>query len=201
MGVCSVKSVRTAAYWVLVFASGFIVGVIFSAWKLDTIGEGAKQPVPVQREDEGAELRKRIAGLEKMLAVKPDQTEAWVELGNAYFDIGQHQKAIEAYRKSLQGNPRNPDVITDMGISYRKLGQPEEAVKAFKNALEIDPAHMMALFNMGIVYRDDLKKPADALAAWETFLEKAGNAPHAVMVRPWVEQLRKQLSSGGSGTK
>lgn len=195
------KSVRTAAYWVLVFASGFIVGVIFSAWKMDTVGEGPKQPVSASREDEGVELRKRIAGLEKMLAVKPDQTEAWVELGNAYFDVGQHAKAVEAYQKSLQGNPRNPDVISDMGVSYRKLGQPEEAVKAFRRALEIDAGHMMALFNMGIVYRDDLKRPADALAVWETFLEKAGNAPHAVMVRPWVEQLRKQLSSGGSGTK
>jgi cytochrome c-type biogenesis protein CcmH/NrfG len=73
-------------------------------------------------------------------------------------------------------------------------------VAAFKQALKIDANHPMALFNLGIVYRDDLKELPQALEVWEAFLDKAGDAPHAVMVRPWVKQLREKIEAAGSSS-
>ena len=190
------KTSRTLVSWIIIFVAGFAAGMVFSAWKLDrAAGPSASSAAPEQP-DARQQLKNRIAGLERMLAVKPDNLEALIQLGNDYFDAGRHQEAIATYEKALKIDPRNPNVIVDMGISYRKMGKPEESIKAFKKALEIDPNHPMALFNMGLVYRDDLNKPREALKAWETFLEKAGDAPHAVMIRPWVKQLKEKL--GGS---
>lgn len=189
------KKSGTLVSWIAIFVAGFIAGMVFSAWKLDTGGRPAASPATSQESDPRQQLENRIAGLERMLAVQPDNLEALIQLGNDYFDAGRHREAIATYQKALAIDAKNPNVIVDMGISLRRTGKPGEAIEAFKRALEIDPGHPMALFNMGIVYKDDLNNPKEALKAWETFLEKAGNAPHAVMVRPWVKQLKEKLGA------
>lgn len=185
---------RGAFSWVVIFAAGFVAGVVFSAWKLDNLTP--RQAPTAARNDE---REQRIEGLEKMLAKTPDNVDALIQLGNDLFDGGNYHKAIEAYDKALRITPDNPDVLTDLGISYRRLGQADKAAALFQQAVKVDPNHAIALFNLGIVYRDDLKDLPAALKAWETFLEKAGNSPHAVMVRPWVQQLKEKLGASGSG--
>lgn len=190
------KTSRTLVSWIIIFVAGFAAGMVFSAWKLDRAAGPSVSSAGPEQPDPGQQLSNRIAGLERMLAVKPDNLEALIQLANDYFESGRHKEAIATYEKALKIDPRNPNVTVDMGISYRRIGKPEESIKAFNKALEIDPDHPMALFNLGLVYRDDLNKPREALKAWETFLEKAGDAPHAVMIRPWVKQLKEKL--GGS---
>lgn len=192
---------RSFISWVIVFVAGFVCGIVFSAWKLDTRVNPVESTVQTSMNHRKDDLRTRIAGLEKMLAASPDNVQVLIQLGNDYSDAGNHAKAVETYQRVLQIDPRNADVLTDMGVSYRKLGKPEDAVASFQRALEIDPNHAISLFNLGIVYRDDLKRPAEALKAWEAFLQKAGDAPHAVMVRPWVKQLKEKLEATGSGGK
>jgi len=179
--------------WVAIFAAGFVAGIVFSAWKLESITP--RQTPAAARTDERGQ---RIAGLERMLAKTPDNIDALVQLGNDYYDSGNYRKAVETYEKAVQIKPDNPDVLTDLGVSYRKLGQPDKAVSMFQQAIKVDPSHAIALFNLGIVYRDDLKDLPAALKAWETFLDKAGDSPHAVMVRPWVQQLKEKLGTGGA---
>lgn len=187
---------RTLMSWLVVFVVGFVAGIIFSAWKLDIATAPVRQhPQATEPSGGESELKARIAGLEKMLAVRPNDPDVLVQLGNDYFDTGNHEKAVEYYQRSLEVNPRNADVWTDMGISFRKLGKPQQSADAFRKALEVDPNHPMALFNLGIILRDDLKDYPGALKAWETYLEKAGDSPHAVMVRPWVNQLKERLKS------
>ena len=190
---------RPLLTWFGLFVAGFIAGIVFSAWKLEkTTGLSPAPSVMPRQQEAPADIRTRMADLEKRLTVNPNDVDALIQLGNDYFDVGNHEKAIETYQRALQINPRNPEVFTDMGISYRKLGKSQEAVKAFRKALEVEPDHPIALFNLGIVLRDDLKDYAEALKVWETFLKKAGDSPHAVMVRPWVEQLREKLGSAPS---
>jgi cytochrome c-type biogenesis protein CcmH/NrfG len=196
--VSDVKS-RSLLSWLGIFVAGFICGVVFSAWKLDRHSAPISSTAPaISEEDTTTGVRSRIAGLEKMLAVNPNNVDALVQLGNDYFDTGNYEKAVETYQRSLRIDQRNADVITDMGISYRKLGKSKEAVDAFRKALEVDPNHAMALFNLGLVLRDDLKDYAGALKAWEAFLQKAGDSRYAVMVRPWVKQLKEKLGSGSA---
>lgn len=187
--------------WLVIFVAGFLAGIVFSAWRLDVIGGPSGPPAQSASGTTESQREKRIAGLEKMLTADPGNIEALIQLGNDYFDSGKHQKAVETYQKALESQPRNTAVLTDLGISFRKMGKPQKAVEAFQEALQIEPNQPVALFNLGIVYRDDLKDLPSALKAWETFLEKAGDAPYAVMVRPWVMQLRQKLGSTGSAGK
>lgn len=187
------KESRIFISWIVVFALGFAAGIFFAAWKLDSARLGA---LPASSAPEGQagqqDVQKRIAGIEKMLKESPHNVEALIQLGNDYFDIGQYNKAADAYEKALAIDPRNADVLTDLGISYRKLKKPQEAVTAFKKALDADPDHALTLFNLGIVLRDDMKDYPGAIRAWEEFLEKAGESPHAMMVRPWLKALKEK---------
>jgi len=191
-----VKKNRGLIYFPVVFAAGFLAGVFFSAWKLDTVDRPASAPPAAVREQtQQSELQIRIAGLERLLEANPNNLQALIQLGNDYFDSGDYEKAVQSYRKALQIDPKNADVMTDTATGYRKLGEPKEAVTWLRKAVETEPGHAIALFNLGLVLRDDMKDNAGALKAWEGFLEKAGDSPHAVMVRPWVKKLRDEMAS------
>ena len=181
--------------WVLVFGVGFLTGVVFSAWRLD-FGTGPREsspraaPAPTEMPS-----KERAAALERMLAANPKDVSTIVRVANGYFDLGNYPKAAETYEKAAAIDPKNADVITDLGVCLRRMKKPEQAVAKFREALKTNPGHAVALFNLGLVLRDDMKNLPEALRTWETFLEKAGNAPHAVMVRPWVKQLREKLNA------
>jgi len=196
-----VKRPKSLPTLILVFVAGFVAGVLFSAWKLENVtGRTPAAPQEARDQDVQEEFRNRIAGIEKMLAVNPNNPEALTQLGNDYFDTGNFAKAVEAYQKTLQLTPDRADVWTDLGVSYRRLNNPTEAVKAFRKAQEIDSTSPASLFNLGLVLRDDLKDSEGALQAWEKFLTQFPDSPHAVMVRPWVKQLKEQPPKAGEGS-
>lgn len=199
------KNSRSLMTLSLVFAGGFLCGILFSAWKMEKL-EGPAQPAVMakKQQDSREQLMKQLAELEQVVTREPGNLAALVQLGNGYFDTGNFEKAIDSYEKALKIEPRDPDVITDLGVAFRRTKRPQESVNAFRRALEVDPKHPQALFNLGLVLRDDLKDPGGALKAWEMFLERAADSPHAVMIRPWVKQLRDQLGvsqEAGSTTK
>ncbi len=182
--------------WLAVFVAGFFLGVVYSAWRLDKAPSPGTTPRPMAQKEPAAEekIAKRIDAVTKMLEKDPNNPQALIQLGNDYFDTGNHEKAVEAYEKALKFDPRNADVITDMGISYRKLGKPELAAEAFRKAVQADPEHAKALFHLGLVLRTDLNDPKGALDAWESFLKKAPDHPYAAMVKPGVEELRERIA-------
>ncbi|MFC1516569.1 tetratricopeptide repeat protein [Thermodesulfobacteriota bacterium] len=174
---------------------GFFGGVVFSVFK-HTSGVPMQTPAPVQQAvqspESADEQRTRIASLELKTSLNPESAEAWIQLGNLYFDANSYPKAIDAYKKSLELNPNNANVMTDLGVMYRRNGQPREAVKAFDKAIEIDPRHETSRFNKGVVLMHDLNDFGGAITAWEGLVEVNPSAlsPTGQPVKDLVEQLK-----------
>lgn len=133
----------------------------------------------------------RIAEAEKVVAQDPKNLNAWISLGNDYFDTDQAQKAINAYGKALELQPDNPNVLTDQGVMFRKLGWFDKAAANFEKAYKLDPKHLQSLFNLGIVYSIDLKQPDKARAVWTKYLQMDPNSSNAA-------QIREMMSSAGA---
>ncbi len=144
-------------------AVGFVGGVLYSAYKT-VPAENAPSPDHAQVSNTQAS---GILKLEKETVLHPDNVEAWVQLGNLYFDANQVDKAILAYERSLALDPKNANVLTDLGVMYRRKGQPGEAIKAFDRAIQANPRQEAAYFNKGVVFLHDLKDQNEALKAWE----------------------------------
>ena len=131
-----------------------------------------------------------VFAAEQATVQNPKDVQAWVHLGNLYFDGHEHQKAIDAYDKALALNPNNPDVITDQGVMYKELYAPEKAVAKFEKAQKVDPTHIQSLFNLGVVYANELKAPAKAEKAWARVIEIAPTSPQAAQARTLIDHLK-----------
>ena len=106
--------------------------------------EESQREASVDREEE-------IKLLKTALEKDPNNLQALIDLGDAYFDTDRYQEAIDVYSKALAIDPKNPDVRTDLGIMYRKLGQFDKALEAFRQAAQDNPCTLTAGFNLGIV--------------------------------------------------
>ena len=149
-----------------------------------------------QNQEISDEQAKSILSLEKEVSLLPRNVEAWVQLGNLYFDTNQVKKAIGAYNKSLELDPKNPGVLTDLGVMYRRNGQPLEAIKAFDRAIAADPKHEVSRFNKGVVLLHDLKEPEKAIKAWEGLLEvnPLAATPNGDLLMEVVKNLKEKKS-------
>lgn len=137
-----------------------------------------------------ADYQARITEAEKIVAKDPKNLQAWVSLGNDYFDTSQPQKAIEAYGKALELNPNNPDVLTDQGVMFRKVGWFDKALANFEKAQQVDPKHLQSLYNIGVVYIEDLKQQDKALKAWAKYLEMDSTSPTAQQIKSVMQRSR-----------
>ena len=198
------RYVRKETLWLctlLALAVGFFSGVMFGVFKSDTVNvPGQSPPVQANPNAPDAGTANMIAALEKETRSNPGNLQAWVELGNSYFDTDQYEKSIQAYRKALEIDPGNANVWTDMGVMYRRNGNPQEAINAFSRAIEVNPKHEVSRMNKGIVLLHDLQDVDGALDAWEGLLEinPVAMAPTGRSVDEIVQQLKKQKNQQGA---
>lgn len=175
----------------LALAVGFFGGVMFGVFKSDS--RIPDQPPPTVG-PATSDLSNMIASLEKEVASSPNNVNAWIALGNNYFDTNQYEKSIHAYRRALELQPENANVWTDMGVMYRRSGNPQEAIRAFDQAIEVDPKHEVSRFNKGIVLLHDLRDEQGAIRAWEDLMKvnPFAMAPNGQSVDQMVTQMKKQ---------
>ncbi len=149
---------------------------------------GAQMPPPLAP---GDNFQARISAMTAVVAQDPKNREAWVQLGNDYFDTRQPQKAIDAYAKALELVPNDANVLTDQGVMYRELHQYDRAVANFSKANQVDPRHVQSLYNLGVVYFNDLKQPKKAIDAWNKVIQTAPQSDQAAQARTALEEAKK----------
>lgn len=187
------------------FAAGALVGYLFASSRHPEPGPvvAAAAPVmPVPSLGGGimpgampgmtlpnADMQQRIARLEAAVAADPKNHDAWVSLGNDYFDTHQAQKSVNAYAKALALKPEDPNVLTDQGVMYRELGQFDKAIANFQKSSKLDPMHVQSLFNLGVVYAQDMHQPDEAAKAWNKVLVLAPTSQQAAQARQQLNQL------------
>jgi cytochrome c-type biogenesis protein CcmH/NrfG len=174
----------------MTFGFGVFAGIMMAqvGWGTSSTSS-TPSAAPQASNDQSAAV---IQQLESHLTHAPDDLEARIQLGNAYFDAGKYESAILHYSKALEMKPRNPNVIVDLGIAYRHIGRSDVAVQKFREALAIDAQHVNARYNLGVVSRWDLNDLPAAIAAWDTLLLYHPNHPNAATVRAQLAEMRSK---------
>ncbi len=175
-----------------------ILGGVLITNKVKSPAPAGSNSAPPNASLPAVNAQQQITTLEGIVAKDPSNRNAWVQLGNTYFDSQQPMKSVNAYSKALELDGNDPDVLTDQGVMFRQLGWYDRAIENFLKANKIQPSHSQSLYNMGFVYYYDLKDPSKALAAWKKYLEVSPNGPGADKVRSEIEMLKTQqgVSSG-----
>ncbi|MBN2243054.1 MAG: tetratricopeptide repeat protein [Acidobacteria bacterium] len=119
-----------------------------------------------------AEIAARLAALIQMSAENPRNADIRKEIGNAYYDLGEYEKAMESYRESLEIEPGDPGLETDLATCLHYLGRDEEALALLNGVLNSRPDFAPALYNKGVVLIHGMNDPEGGIAAWEELLKQ-----------------------------
>jgi tetratricopeptide (TPR) repeat protein len=89
------------------------------------------------------------------------------KLGDAYYDLGRYDDALDEYRKATALRPNFTDILTKIGITLREKGNLDLAVDAFARAKEAGPKYVPAYLHLGITYYTKGRRDL-ALQEWKT---------------------------------
>ncbi|MHB8058042.1 MAG: tetratricopeptide repeat protein [Desulfuromonadaceae bacterium] len=176
---------------ILIATVALIVGLFggFLIFSISNSGKSQQQNSTTQAGGGSpADYSQRISQAEKVVAQDPKNLNAWISLGNDYFDMEQPQKSINAYGKALEIDPNNPNVLTDQGIMFRRVGWYDKALANFEKAGKIDPNHLQSLYNIGLVYTADLKQPEKAISYWQRYLQLDSSSQAAIQIKSMMAQ-------------
>jgi len=172
---------------VVALLAGLIIGWMAGQKSAGPAPAGVTGAPPVQTPMPTVNVQQKIGELKAIVAKDPNNRQAWVALGNEYFDADQPMDAVESYQKALDLNAKDANVLTDQGVMFRRLGWFDRAIDNFTRAYQADPTHATSLYNLGVVYRYDLQDFAKAQDAWTKFLTVNPSGPGSDRVRQELE--------------
>ena len=112
-----------------------------------------------EREDTGPARQ----NLQRALAVSPQATGAYGELGTLETFVNQFTEAGQAFAAALGDNPADYVALTGQGLLHLKQGQPQAALDAFLRAGVMEPRYARAKTWTAVAYYQ-LGRHQDALA-------------------------------------
>ena len=141
------------------------------------------------------DLASQIEHIQQILAQDSSNYDAWVALGNLYFDSDMPEEAVEHYEGALAIRSGDLNVMTDLATMKRAVGEPEQAIEILKGVVATDSTHSQAWFNMGVIYSLDLKDSKGAVSAWKRFVAVTPESPHLDAVRKEIERIESEMGS------
>ncbi len=93
------------------------------------------------------------ASFEQVIVQKPDDPEAYYNLGTLNLRRNNLQPARQYLEQTLKLRPNYPEAWNNLGMIAAQQGQAEEAIRNFQQSLALRPDYAIALLNLGNVYR------------------------------------------------
>ena len=77
------------------------------------------------------------------------QGDAFFEKGNAAYDAGQYERALEMFDKAIESGIASEIVYNNRGAALDALGRNADAVESYTKATSSDPSYELAWHNLG----------------------------------------------------
>jgi len=119
--------------------------------------------------------REALATADQVLAVEPDNLDAWFHRATALGHLGRHEDALAGFEKALSLDRRPAPVWLRHGQTLQALNRHDEALGSYERALAIDPTLAQAWSNRGGILRE-AKRLDEAAHAFEQAIAHGGNA-------------------------
>ena len=126
----------------------------------------------------------------RVVELAPDWIEAHINLGVAYYQLGQLSDAATAFRRAAQLDPMSGISHYNLGCTLEELGEYEEAIEHLHRAARAMPAHADVHFNLALAYEKRGVR-RQAREHWLLYLRYAPNGP-------WADQARARLKQNSS---
>lgn len=142
------------------------------------------------RNSDATAMMESVQKLMRDIKENPDDFNLNVQAGNAFFDIGRYNQAIQYYKKAISIS-HDENVMVDLGVCYFNTGKLDSALTAMQNALQHDSDHKQALYNIGIVYYN-LNNIDDALKYWQFLIQSHPETDEAKRVEQYINEIKNR---------
>jgi tetratricopeptide (TPR) repeat protein len=94
-----------------------------------------------------------VGYLQRVVNMRPDDVDAWHDLGDALVEEGRLREAAAALREVVQIKPRDATALVDLGHVLHALGEHDEAIAVLSLAAEVQPGNLTTLRSLVEMYR------------------------------------------------
>jgi tetratricopeptide (TPR) repeat protein/peroxiredoxin len=98
-------------------------------------------------------LEQAAESFHQVIAAKPDDAEAYYNLGTLYLRKNNLAEAQQYLEQTLKLRPNYPEAWNNLGMIAAQQGNPDEAIRSFQQSLQQRPNYAIALVNLGNIYR------------------------------------------------
>ena len=78
----------------------------------------------------------------------------WSIIGAANKNLGNTERALEAFKNALKLEPQNSEGFVNLGNTYKDQGKYEDAIAAYETAITINHKNTKAYNNLGVAFRE-----------------------------------------------
>jgi len=93
-----------------------------------------------------------IDAYRRSLRLRPDCTEAWINLGRLHAESGDANAAHECFRSAIELDPADATAYYNLGVIAQDAGKEADAIALYHRALELDPHLAEAHYNLATLF-------------------------------------------------
>jgi tetratricopeptide (TPR) repeat protein len=93
-----------------------------------------------------------IDAYRRSLRLRPECTEAWINLGRLFAESSDAPAAHDCFRSALELDPAEPTAYYNLGVLAQDAGNEADAITLYRRALEIDPQLAEAHYNLATLF-------------------------------------------------
>ena len=93
-----------------------------------------------------------IDAYRRSLRLRPECTEAWINLGRMFAESGDPDAAHDCFRSALELDPGDATAYYNLGVIAQDGGKEAEAIGYYRRALELDPRLAEAHYNLATLF-------------------------------------------------
>jgi len=93
-----------------------------------------------------------IDAYRRSLRLRPECTEAWINLGRMFAESGDPCAAHDCFRSALELDPADATAYYNLGVVAQDAGKEQDAIGFYRRALEIDPHLAEAHYNLATLF-------------------------------------------------
>jgi hypothetical protein len=93
-----------------------------------------------------------IDAYRRSLRLRPECTEAWINLGRMFAESGDTDAAHECFSSAIELDPGDATAYYNLGVIAQDAGKEADAIGMYRRALELDPHLAEAHYNLATLF-------------------------------------------------